>query len=203
GLRLLRKQDCQAVYPPPVVGEVLLVYRSARESVDQGLQLGTTVLHGSLIDDQARGNGGDVFHFHQLVGTQGASAGDQVHNGVGQTDQRSQFHGAIQLDQVHIYAFAGEVFAGSAGVFGGDTQARTLLDGRMVVKAFGHGNTQAATGNVQVHGLVQTAGVLFHVLVQHILAGNSDMGGTVLHVGWHVGGTHNNQTQVRVIGGQD
>src|SRR5690606_14356746 len=115
-----------------------------------------------------------------------AARGHQVDDGVGQAHQRGQLHRAVELDDVHVHALGGEVLARGAHVFGGDAQARTLVHGGLVIEAFGGGHAEAAAGDVQVGGLVQAARVLRHVLVQHILAGDAEVGRAVLDVGGHV-----------------
>src|SRR5690606_14978623 len=103
----------------------------------------------------------------------------------------------------HVHALGGEVLARGAHVLGGDAQARTLVHGGLVIEAFGGGHAEAAAGDVQVGGLVQAARVLRHVLVQHILAGDAEVGRAVLDVGGHVGGAHDDDAQVVGIRGQD
>src|SRR3546814_14972809 len=55
----------------------------------------------------------------KVVGLECAAGGNEVDDAVGQADQRRQFHRTVQLDDVHVHAFAGEVFARGAHLLGG------------------------------------------------------------------------------------
>src|SRR6185312_17029081 len=138
-----------------------------------------------------------------MVGADGATRRDQVHDGVGQTHQRSQFHGAVQLDQIHVHALGGKVLAGGARVFGGNAQSGSLVHGAFIVETFRGGDGQPAARDVEVDGLVQPARVVGLVLIEHVLAGNAEVGRAILHVGGHVRGAHDDDAQVVRVGRQD
>ena len=86
-------------------------------------------LERRLIDDQARRNVDDVLDRDQVVGLQRAAGGHQIDDGVGQPDQRRQFHRAVELDQVDVHALGGEVLARDLDVLGGHLEARALAHG--------------------------------------------------------------------------
>src|SRR5690606_34872941 len=109
----------------------------------------------------------------------------------------------VELDQVDVYALYVKVHARGAQVLGGDTQACALTHRRLVVEAFAHGHAQAAAGDVQIDRLIKTAGVGGGVFIEHVAAGNAEIRGTVLHVGGHVGGAHDDDAQVGARGFQD
>src|SRR5690606_37790803 len=107
------------------MGSLGSIIACATECLDEGQQLLATGFHGGLIDDQARGNLGYVLDGHQVVGAQGAAGGDEIDDGVRQSDQRRELHRAVQLDDVDVHALGREVLARSLHVFRGNPQART------------------------------------------------------------------------------
>ena len=63
-----------------------------------------------------------------------------------------------------------------------------------------HGNHHVALGDFQIQRLVETLAAMFD---QHVLAGDAEVGAAVLHVGGHIGGTHNEQPHIVTIGADD
>ena len=88
-----------------------------------------------------------MFDFHEVVGAQGVARADQIDNRVAQANQRTEFHRAVEFNQIHIHAFGGEMRFGSFDVFGDHAQARALLDRRFVIKTILHRDRHAAFGN--------------------------------------------------------
>jgi hypothetical protein len=150
-------------------------------------------LERGLIDDQARGDRHDVLDRDQLVGLQRAAGGHQVDDGVGQPGQRRQFHRAVELDQVDMHALGGEVLARRLDVLGGDLEAVALAHGGGVVETFRHGDHHPALGDLQVERLVEAFAAM---LDQHVLAGDAEVGGAVLHVGRHIGGADDDHAHI-------
>ena len=135
-----------------------------------------------------------------MVGFECVAGGDQVHNRVGQTHQRCEFHAAIQLDEVDVNAFGGKKLPRYRHVLGGHLQARALLDGRGVVKIGTHRHADAAFGDVQVEGLVQAVAAM---LQQGVLAGDAQVGTAVLHISGYIGGAHHQHAYTGLVGGEN
>ena len=62
------------------------------------------------------------------------------------------------------------------------------------------GDHQPTAGDPQVERLVESFAA---VLKQHILAGDAEIGGAVLHIGWYVAGADDDQLYAQVVGIQD
>jgi len=135
-----------------------------------------------------------------LVPAECAAGGNEVDDDVGQAYQRGQFHRTVQLDEVDVHALGREVVARRVDILGGDTDARALLHRSSVVVAFAHCDHHAALGDLQVERLIQAVAA---VLVQHVLAGDAEVGGAVLHVGRDVAGAHDDQPHVGAVGADD
>ena len=172
----------------------------APERGQQRLEPRRLGLQRRLVDDQARRDLHDLLDLGQLVRAQRAAAAHQVDDGVGQPDQRGQFHRAVELDQVDVHALGREVLARDLHVLGGDAQPRTTPHRIGVVEAVRRRDAHPATRDAQVDRLVQA---LAAVLEQHVLAGHAEVGSAVLHVGRHVRSAHDDQPQVGIAGGQD
>ena len=99
-----------------------------------------------------------------------------------------------------MHAFIGEMRHGDVGVFGGHFQAAAWAGGGCVIKAFFHRHHHAAFGNAQIQGLIQAIATVFG---QHIAACDAQVGCAVLHISGHIGGTHNHQADVGMVGVYD
>jgi hypothetical protein len=157
-------------------------------------------LECGLIDDQPRRDVHDVLAGEQIVGFQRAAGGHQVDDGIGKSGQRCQFHRPVELDQVDMYALGREVFAGNIDVLGRHLEARALAHGVRVVETGGYGDHHPAPGDLQVDRLVET---FTAVLEQNVLAGDAEVGGTVLHIGRGIGGADDDHADIFPIGRDD
>ncbi len=99
-----------------------------------------------------------------------------------------------------MHALGREVFARGLHVLGSDAQTRTLTHGAVVIETGLHRDRHAALGDVQVDRLVQPFAA---VLEQDVLAGHAEIGRAILHVGRHVGGAHDDDAHLRIIGADD
>ena len=135
-----------------------------------------------------------------MVGLQGATCRDQVHNGIGKTCQRGQLHAAVQLDHIHVHALFGKEVLGNVDVFGGHFQSRTLPDHGFVIKVRSGGHTHAAGGDFQVQGLVQASPTMLN---QGVQSRDPEIGSSILHIGGHIGGSDQDHPHMRLAGGQD
>ncbi|MNZ66667.1 hypothetical protein D3C78_848980 [compost metagenome] len=149
-------------------------------------------LHGCLVDHQARADRGDQVLRLQAIGAQGIAGVDHVDDLVGEVDQRRQLHRTVQFDDVDLAALLGIVALGYVDELGGNPQAALGLGS--TDHACGH---QLAAGDLQVQRLIQALAAVLH---QHVLARHTEVGGTMLDIGRHVGGAHDQQTHV-VLGG--
>jgi len=102
-----------------------------------------------------------LFDRFEAVGFERIAGGDQIDDGVAQADQRRQFHRAVQLDDVHMHAFGGEMLGSDVGVFCRDAQAAAGLRGGGVVETLADGDHHAAFGNLQIQRLIQSAAAVF------------------------------------------
>jgi len=76
--------------------------------------------------------------------------------------------------------------------------------GRGVVESGGNCHAQPAARDAEVDRLVEPAiAPLRTVLQQHVLAGDTELGRTVLHVGRHVGSAHDHDSHLRILGADD
>ena len=131
----------------------------------------------------------------QTVGTQGVAGIDHVDDLVSQANQRCQLHGAVQLDHLDLTALSGVIGLGHVDELGRHAQPAFGLG-----HADGTGGHQLALGNLQIQGLVQTLAAVLH---QHVLAGHAEIGGAMLNIGRHIGGTHDQQAHILQGGGDD
>src|SRR6476469_8565949 len=79
-----------------------------------GLERGT-------IDDEARGDVGDMLDLDQPVFAQGAAAVDQVDDAMAEAERGRQLHCARELDAFGLDAARSEVATRHLGIFGGDS----------------------------------------------------------------------------------
>ena len=85
-----------------------------------------------------------MFYSFQTIGLQRIAAGNQIDNRVAQTDQRRKFHRSVQFDDVHMHTFAGKMFGGDVGIFGGNPQAAARLGSGGIIKTFFNRNHHTA-----------------------------------------------------------
>src|SRR3989338_4477362 len=182
------------------VGSVLGGRDGRSKRINDAAQRCLLEFERGLVDHEVGADVHDALHLHQVVGLERVAGGHQVDDGIGQADERRQFHAAVKLDHVDMHALGGKEVTRNRRVLGGDLQARALLDSTLVVEVVAHGNAHAALGNLQVQRLVQPLATVFD---QGVLAGHADVGTAVFHVGGHVGGTHQHHAHVGLVGGQD
>src|SRR5882757_1905592 len=77
-------------------------------------------LERGTVDDEARGDVGDMLDLDQAVFLQRAAAVDQVDDAVTEAEAGRQFHRARELHAFGLHAARGEVPARHLGIFGGD-----------------------------------------------------------------------------------
>src|SRR5687768_17439064 len=91
------------------------------EAVDPATDSLRLRLERGAIDDEARGDVGDVLDLDQAVLLQRAPGVDDIDNAMAEAERRRQLHGAGQLHTFGLHAARREVTARHLGVLGGDT----------------------------------------------------------------------------------
>ena len=81
-------------------------------------------LETGSIDDQPRRGLGDDFHFDKVMRLQRVAGFDQIHDPIGQTDERRQFNRSIQLDDFDRHSALIEIPLGDLRILGGDPNFR-------------------------------------------------------------------------------
>ena len=115
---LLSKSPDVRAFTPPLPA----VAHRFGQLIDEGLDARMLHFHGGLVNHQPRADVGDVFERYQAVGLQRVAGIDHVDDQVGQADQRRQFHGAVELDDLHLLPALGKVAPRAVDVLGGDAQ---------------------------------------------------------------------------------
>src|SRR5262249_19425839 len=90
------------------------------ESVDPVADPLRLRLERGAIDDEARGDVGDVLDLAQAVLLERAARIDQVDDAMAEPQRRREFHGAGQLHALGLHATSREVAARHLGILGGD-----------------------------------------------------------------------------------
>src|SRR5690606_31541634 len=66
----------------------------------------------------------------------------------------------------------------------------------MVIKAFAHGDTQTAAGNIEVNRLIEAARMAGRVFVKYVTPRNAEVGRAILDISRDDGGAHNDDAQI-------
>src|SRR3989344_5556733 len=83
-------------------------------AVDRRAGAATKVIVRSTVGSVLGGRDGrskhvhDALDLHQVVGLERVAGGHQVDDGIGQADERRQFHAAVKLDHVDMHALGGK-----------------------------------------------------------------------------------------------
>src|SRR5579872_4817214 len=169
------------------------------ETVDEGAhRLGERFERGA-IDDEARGDVGDVLDLDETVRFQGTAGLDEIDNLAAKTDARSKLHGAIELDAFRLDPAGREMAAGNLGIFGGDPDmapARRLI---RFERAFRGGDNEAAEAHLEIERRVKLGVARFH---EHIVAGDAEMSGTEGDEGRDVEIPDADHIKIRLVGGE-
>src|SRR5690625_4118109 len=87
------------------------------------------------------------------------------------------------------------MLAGGTYIFGGDVHAVAFVDCIAVLKVLWYCYTHATARNIEINWLIKAAGVMLHMLIEHVFARNANMCCPILHIGGHIGGPHNYNLQ--------
>src|SRR5450432_3498214 len=166
------------------------------DGVEQRLDPVALELQRCRVDDQPRADRHDVLDRDQVIGLERVAAADQVDDGFGKADQRCQLHRPVQLDQVDVHALGRKVLACGGDVLGRDAQPGAALDPARVVESALGGDHQPAAADAQVDRLVQAVAARFE---EHVLAGDAQVGGTVLHIRRHIRCAHDDEADAGPI----
>src|SRR6185503_15972523 len=118
--RLRPRNAAKSLSKPAAEASSLSGTAHLAEAVDPAadpLRLG---LERGAVDDEARGDVGDVLDLDQAVLAQRAAAVDQVDDAMAEAERRRQLHRARELDAFGLHAARGEVTACHLGILGGD-----------------------------------------------------------------------------------
>ena len=134
----------------------------------------------------------------QSIGAQRVAGLDQIDDQVGQPDQRTQFHRAVERDDLGVDAALAEKVDRQVGILGGD--ARLALVAQRRVGAIGRAaQAEPAVAKGQQQRLVDLA----TALAQRVQPADADIGRAVLDIGRHVAGLGHDVAQAAVLAGND
>src|SRR5215212_10173021 len=155
-------------------------------SVGQGHDLAVAQTVGAAIGYQTRRRGGDLIEHHQIVLLKGRPCRGEVDDAFSQSDQGRELYGAVQFYDLSLAAHTLEVAPRSVGELGRHPYDFGVADG--APHFLGH-----ALGGGQYHTAVPGAEVLQlydvrPLLVEYVLADDTDVGGAVLDEDGYVGG---------------
>src|SRR5215210_2509858 len=155
-------------------------------SVGQGYDLAVTQTVGAAVGDQARRRGGDLIEHHQVVLAQGGARGGEVDDALCQSEQGRELYGAVQFYDLGLAAHALEVASRGVGELGGHPDDLGVTDGapHFLCHALRGGQDHTAVPGTEVLQLND----IWPLLVEYVLADDTDVGGTVLDEDGHVGG---------------
>src|SRR3989475_2696521 len=149
------------------------------------------------VHDQAGGGAKDLRHLDQMVGRQGAAGHHQVEDAVGESHLRRQLDRAAHLDDLNRSPLVPEVSFGDAGILRRDP------DGAQRLPAPGPGlgkRHPPPTGSEpEIDQLVYVPALL----QQHILAGDPEVRGPMLHIGQQIDRLGDEHPHAGVHGGKD
>src|SRR5882724_1297272 len=156
-------------------------------------------LERGAIDDEARGDVGDVLDLDQAVFLERAARIDEVDDAVAEAQRRRQLHGARQLHALGLYAARGEMAARHLGILGGNADVAPAA--RIVAARHldGLGDGQPALADAEIDRGIGLGIVELH---QDVGAGDPEMGGAKGHEGRDVEGTHADDVEVGMVGGE-
>ena len=167
------------------------------EAVDPAADpLGLRLERGA-VDDEARGDVGDVLDLDQPVVAQRAAAVDQVDDAVAEAERGRQLHRARELDAFGLHAARGEVAARHLGILGGD--AHVAPAPRIVAARHlgGLGDGQPALADAEVDRRVDLGIVELH---QHVGAGDAEVRRAERHEGRDVERAHADDVEIGMVG---
>src|SRR5215210_660413 len=155
-------------------------------SVGQGHDLAVAQTVGAAVGDKTRRRGGDLIEHHQVVLVQGRARGGEVDDALCQSDQGRELYGAVQFYDLGLAAHPLEVAPRGGGELGRHPYDFGVADG--APHFLGHvlrgGQDHAAPPGAEVLQLYDVR----PLLVEHVLADDTDVGGAVLDEDGHVGG---------------
>src|SRR5262245_22242504 len=153
-------------------------------------------LERGSIDDEARGDVGDVLDLDQAVIAQRATRIDQVDDAMAEAERRCELHGTRKLHAFGLHAARGEVAARNLEILGGDAHMAPAPG----IVAVGHlrrpRHREPALADAEVDRRVDLGVVELH---QHIIARDAEMGRAEGHEGRHVEGAHADDVEIGMV----
>src|SRR5215468_7711000 len=156
-------------------------------------------LERGAVDDEARGDVGDVLELDQAVVLERATRIDQVDDAVAEPERGCELHRARQLHAFGLHAAGGEVPARHLGILGGN--AHMAPTARIVAARHldGLGHSQPALADAEIDRGIDLRVVELH---QHVGAGDAEVSGAEGDEGCDIEGAHADDVEIGVIGGE-
>src|SRR5215211_1487867 len=154
--------------------------------VGQGHNLAVAQAVGAAVGDQTRRRGGDLIEHREIVLLERRARRGEVDDALCQSDEGRELYGAVQLYDFGLAAHALEVAPRGVGELGRNPDDFGVADGPTHVfgPAFWGGQDHTAPPRPEVPKLDHVG----PLLVEHVLADDTDVGGPVLDEDRHVGG---------------
>src|ERR687889_1927190 len=155
--------------------------------VGQGYDLAVAQAVGAAVGDQTRRRGGDLIEHHEVVLAQRRACGGEVDDALCEADEGGELYGAVQLYDLGLATHALEVAPCGVGELGRDPDDLGVADGPPHVfgPALRGGQAHTAPTRPEVPEL-------YHVgplLVEHVLADDTNIRCPILHEYGDVGGS--------------
>src|ERR671921_1613041 len=163
-------------------------------SIGQGHDLAVAQTVGAAVGNQTRRRSGDLIEHHQIVLVQGRPRGGEVDDALRQSDQGREFYGAVQFYDLGLSSHALEVAPRRVGELGSHPDHLGVADGapHFLCHVLGGGQDHTAVPGAEVLQLYDVR----PLLVEHVLADDTDVGSAVLDEDGHVGGPADDELRV-------
>src|SRR5215210_6425443 len=161
-------------------GDLVLLH-----GVQEGGDLAVAETVGAAVGDQASGGGGDLIEYRQVVLAERGTGRRQVHDALGEPDERSELYGAVECDDLRLATYPLEVAARRAGVLGRDVHDLGVSDsladlGRLLGRSSQDHAAPPGPEILELHDVRL-------LLLKDVLADDADVRRPVLDVDRHVG----------------
>src|SRR5215207_2515715 len=142
---------------------------------------------GAAVGDEAGGGVRDLIEDDQVVLAEGRPGGAEVHDALGEADERGELDGAVELDDLRLAAQSLEVASGGVGKLGRDPHHLGVRDGPeyLLRPLLGGGQDHPARAGSEVPELHDVR----PLLLEYVLADYPDVRRPVLDEDRHVRGT--------------
>src|SRR5215210_759788 len=161
-------------------GDLVLLH-----GVQEGGDLAVAETVGAAVGDQTSGGGRDLIEYRQVVLAERGTGRRQVHDALGEPDERSELYGAVECDDLRLATYPLEVAARRAGVLGRDVHDLGVSDsladlGRLLGRSSQDHAAPPGPEILELHDVRL-------LLLKDVLADDADVRRPVLDVDRHVG----------------